>query len=149
VLRTLTVACVAACLGIMAFFSFAVAPLTFRTIDRSVAGELVSAVLPRYYGWGLALCAAALATAILRAPRAAEPRWRPAAAAILCAAMLALLGWASAVVLPRGEQARRARDDVAFVAAHRSAVRLNALTLLAGAALLVLEAVRRGDRGDR
>jgi hypothetical protein len=63
--------------------------------------------------------------------------------------MLCLLLWASIVVLPRAEAARRARDDSAFAAAHRSSVQLNGLALLAGAAVLLLEMVRRPARRDR
>ena len=54
-LRALAVVSVAAWLGIMAFFSFEVAPVVFKTIDRAIAGQAVAAVLPRYYRWGLAL----------------------------------------------------------------------------------------------
>ena len=67
----------------------------------------------------------------------------------LCAAMVCLLLWASIVVLPRAESARRARDDGAFALAHRSSVQLNGLTMLAGAAVLLLEAFSRPARRDR
>ena len=46
-LRALAVVSVAAWLGIMAFFSFEVAPVVFKTIDRAIAGQAVAAVLPR------------------------------------------------------------------------------------------------------
>ena len=59
-LRTLAVVAVAAWLGIIAFFSFEVAPVVFKTIDRAIAGQAVTAVLPRYYRWGLALSGVAL-----------------------------------------------------------------------------------------
>src|SRR5256885_14965299 len=60
ILRSLAVVAIAGWLGIMAFFSFGVAPLVFRTIDRAVAGHAVAAVLPRYYDWGLVLCGMAV-----------------------------------------------------------------------------------------
>jgi len=63
--------------------------------------------------------------------------------------MVCLLLWASIVVLPRAESARRARDDGAFALAHRSSVQLNGLTMLAGAAVLLLEAFSRPARRDR
>src|SRR4030095_11725202 len=66
-LRTLAVVAVAAWLGIMAFFSFEVAPVVFRTIDRAIAGQAVTAVLPRYYRWGLALSGVALVASALQA----------------------------------------------------------------------------------
>ena len=65
-LRTLALVCVAGWLGIMAFFSFAVAPVVFRAIDRAVAGQAVAAVLPRYYAWGLVLTAIALVASLIQ-----------------------------------------------------------------------------------
>ena len=147
ILRVLIVVCVAGWLAISTFFSFAVAPLAFRVIDRGVAGQLVSAVLPRYYDWGIVLCAIALtASAVVSGMR---PRGRALAGVALCGAMLGLLLWASIVVLPRAESARRTRDDTAFALAHRSSVQLNGLTMLAGAAVLLLEALSRRARRDR
>jgi hypothetical protein len=147
ILRVLVVVCVAGWLAISTFFSFAVAPLAFRVIDRGVAGQLVSAVLPRYYDWGIVLCAIALtASAVVSGMR---PRGRALAGVALCGTMLGLLLWASIVVLPRAESARRTRDDAAFALAHRSSVQLNGLTMLAGAAVLLLEALSRPARRDR
>ena len=147
ILRVLVVICIAGWLAISTFFSFAVAPLAFRVIDRGAAGQLVSAVLPRYYDWGIVLCAIALtASAVVSGMR---PRGRALAGIALCGTMLGLLLWASIVVLPRAESARRTRDDAAFALAHRSSVQLNGLTMLAGAAVLLLEALSRPTRRDR
>jgi len=147
ILRVLVVICIASWLAISTFFSFAVAPLAFRVIDRGAAGQLVSAVLPRYYDWGIVLCAIALtASAVVSGMR---PRGRALAGIALCGTMLGLLLWASIVVLPRAESARRTRDDAAFALAHRSSVQLNGLTMLAGAAVLLLEALSRPTRRDR
>src|SRR5262249_21766264 len=65
--RTLAGVGVAAWLGIIAFFSFEVAPVVFKTIDRAIAGQAVTAVLPRYYRWGLALSGVALVASALQA----------------------------------------------------------------------------------
>ena len=147
ILRVVVVVCVAGWLAISTFFSFAVAPLAFRVIDRGAAGQLVSAVLPRYYDWGIVLCAIALtASAVVSGVR---PRGRALAGVALCGTMLCLLLWASIVVLPRAESARRTRDDAAFALAHRSSVQLNGLTMLAGAAVLLLGALSRPARRDR
>ncbi len=100
VLRALAVIAVAGWLGIMAFFSFGVAPLVFRTIDRAAAGEAVAAVLPGYYAWGITLCAIALAAAVIQVVSGADGRLRPLASAALCGVMLGLLVWASTVVSP-------------------------------------------------
>ena len=148
ILRTLAAVSVAGWLAISAFFSFAVAPLAFRAIDRAVAGQLVAAVLPRYYDWGIVLCVIALTASAVQAVMGRKPRGRALAGVALCGAMLCLLLWASIVVLPRAESARRARDDSAFALAHRASVQLNGLTMLAGAAMLLLEAFSRSARRD-
>jgi Domain of unknown function (DUF4149) len=142
-LRILAVVCVAAWLGIMAFFSFEVAPIVFRTIDRAVAGQAVTAVLPRYYQWGEILSALALVASAIEGLRGRSGRARPLLGAPLCGVMLATLVWASAVLMPQAEHARRARDDTTFSRAHRAAVQANALALAAGAAFLVLDGVSR------
>ena len=148
ILKMLTVICVSAWLAISAFFSFAVAPLAFRTIDRGVAGQLVAAVLPRYYDSGVVLCAVALTASMILAVSGRRPRWRALVGAGLCGAMVGLLLWASVVLLPRAETARRGRDDSTFALAHRSSVQLNGLTMLAGVAVLLLETFSRPARRD-
>ena len=149
ILRTLVLVCIGGWLAISAFFSFAVAPLAFRVIDRAVAGQLVAAVLPRYYDWGVVLCAIALTASAVLTGLGMRPRGRALAGVALCGTMLGLLLWASIVVLPRAESARHARDDSAFALAHRASVQLNGLTMLAGAAVLLLEALSRPARRDR
>lgn len=148
-LRALAVVCVAGWLGIMAFFSFEVAPVVFRTIDRAIAGQAVAAVLPRYYRWGLALSAIALVASVVQAVSGREGRLRPLFGAGLCALMVAMLVWASAVVLPRAETARRSHDDAGFARAHRASIQINLVTLGAGAAFLILEVVSRRRGRDR
>jgi Domain of unknown function (DUF4149) len=148
-LRVLVMVCVAGWLAISTFFSFAVAPLAFRVIDRGAAGQLVSAVLPRYYDWGVVLCAVALTASAVLAISGRTPRLRALAGVVLSGVMVGSLLWASSVVLPRAESARRARDDTAFAGAHRSSIQLNGLTMLAGAAVLLLEGLSRPSRRDR
>ena len=142
-LRAIAILCVAGWLGIMAFFSFAVAPVVFRAIDRAVAGQAVAAVLPRYYDWGLVLTAIALVASLIQLIVSQEARRRPLAAAALAGVMFVALVWASVVLLPRAESARRARDDGAFAEAHRASVRLNLVTLVAGAAFIAVDGFSR------
>src|SRR5260370_28085062 len=145
-LRAVSVVAVAGWLGIMPFFSFAVARLVLRTLDRAVAGQAVAAVLPRYYAWGEALCAVALAAAVIQVVSGGDGRLRPLASAALCGVMLGLLVWASTVVLPGAEAARRARDDGGFARGHRAAVRRYGATLGAVAPLPALVARRPSQR---
>jgi hypothetical protein len=145
-LTVIAVACVGAWLGIASFFSFAVAPTLFRLVDRAVAGEAVAVVLPRYYGTGLGLSAAALGALLLRTARERGGRRGGLAACALAAVLAGVLAWSLFGLLPQAEAARLARDDVAFALAHRRAVSLNLVTMILGMALLAIEAVRRETR---
>ncbi|MEX2148114.1 MAG: DUF4149 domain-containing protein [Candidatus Rokuibacteriota bacterium] len=148
-MTVLAVACVAGWLGIMAFFSFGVAPLAFAMMERTAAGQVVAAVLPRYYITGLGLCAVALVAYAAQAVGGRGGRLRPLAGVVLCAAMMGMLAWAATVLTPRAEAARRARDDTAFARAHRASVTLNGMTMLAAVAVLALEGVRRAPKTAR
>jgi Domain of unknown function (DUF4149) len=146
-LGTLGLVSVAAWLGIMTFFSFEVAPVVFKTIDRAIAGQAVTAVLPRYYRWGLALSGFALVASALQAISGKSGRLRPLLGTALAALMVTMLIWASAVLMPRAETARRTRDDAVFARTHRASIQINLVTLGAGVAFLILEGVsRRRDR---
>ena len=148
-MTVIVVACVAAWLGIMAFFSFGVAPLVFNLMERTAAGQVVAAVLPRYYITGLGLCAIALVVYVAQAVSGRAGRLRPLLGAVLCGAMIGMLAWAAAVVTPRAEAARRTRDSTAFARAHRESMTLNGATMVAAAAVLVLEGLRRGAKVKR
>jgi hypothetical protein len=148
-LRVLALVCVAGWIGIMAFFAFEVAPVVFRVIDRAIAGQAVAAVLPRYYRWGLALSAIALVASAVQVISGKEGRLRPLLGTGLCALMVTMLVWASAVLAPRAEAARRSGDDAGFARAHRVSVQINLVTLGAGAAFLFLDGLSRRRGRDR
>jgi hypothetical protein len=140
-LRGLALACTAAWIGIMAFFSFVAAPQLFRVLGRQEAGELVATLLPAYYHWGIALSGLAVGALVVVGARAAAGRLRHLLAASLGAIMVVSLAWALGITLPEANRARRVGEDTAFAAAHRRAVRLNVLVLLCGTAVVVLEAL--------
>src|SRR2546422_757290 len=117
ILRSLAVVAIAGWLGIMAFFSFGVAPLVFRTIDRAVAGQAVAAVLPRYYDWGLVLCGMAVVACVVQVLSGREGRARPLIGGALCGGVGGPLVWGGAGAMPRAEAARRAGDDTAVARA--------------------------------
>src|SRR2546422_9072427 len=113
ILRSLAVVAIAGWLGIMAFFSFGVAPLVFRTIDRAVAGQAVAAVLPRYYDWGLVLCGMAVVACVVQVLSGREGRVRPLIGGALCGGGCGLPGWAARGPLPRAPAGPRGRGDTA------------------------------------
>jgi hypothetical protein len=151
-LRVLTVSSVSAWVGVMVFFSLFVAPAAFSVLDRESAGRLVSAVFPRYYAVGLVLGLvglAGLAGRLLAGERGPAP-W----ALALLLLMLGLTAFTMLVLLPQLEEVRatlRAAgvapgsglpETRAFGRLHGLSLILNGVTLLAGLALLCLEALR-------
>ena len=149
-MKQLTVVAVALWLGAMGFFAFMVAPAAFSTLERDAAGKFVGAVFPRYYALGLALGLAALAGL---GGRWIGGGWRgwdwlPAGLVLL---MLASTLYAGAVVLPAAHAAREAIREAdanpsaaaAFARLHRLSGILNAVVMLSGVVVLVVEMARR------
>lgn len=148
-MKSIGVIAVALWLGAMAFFSFAVAPAAFAVLGREPAGRLVSAVFPRYYLVGVLLGVVAL---VALAPRALSGAGAASWAAALLVLMMVVLTVASwVVVLPAAHAAREAlrqspSDPAAssrFARLHGVSAVLNVVTMLAGVAVLALEAGRR------
>ena len=149
-MRHLAIVAVGLWLGAMGFFAFVVAPAAFSTLEREAAGRFVSAVFPRYYAVGLALGLAALAGL---GTRWLGRGWRSWDWVTLCLIlfMLALTLYAGAVVLPAAHAAREAMrqagvDPAAaagFARLHRLSGMLNAVVMVSGILVLVIEMARR------
>ncbi len=149
-MKQLTAVAVALWLGAMGFFAFVVAPAAFSMLEREAAGRFVSAVFPRYYAVGLALGLAALAGLGARWMGGAWRGWDwlPMGLVLL---MLALTLYAGAVVLPAAHAAREAirqagMDPSAaagFARLHRLSGVLNAIVMVSGVVVLVVEIARR------
>ena len=151
-MRSVAGIAVSAWLGVMGFFAFVAAPAAFGTLERDAAGRFVAAVFPRYYLLGVVLGVVALAG--LAGPQfsgAGRPAgWLPL---VLVLAMVGLTLYAWLAVLPAAQAAREAMrvapagpasiEAVTFARLHRLSTILNAAVMLAGAAVVVLEAVRR------
>ena len=137
-------------LGAMGFFAFVAAPAAFGTLEREAAGRFVGAVFPRYYSVGLALGLAALAGLGARWLGGGWRGWDwlPVGLVLI---MLALTLYAGAVVLPAAQTAREAMrqagiDPAAaagFARLHRLSGILNAIVMVSGVAVLVIEMARR------
>jgi uncharacterized membrane protein len=148
--KQITVVAIALWLGAMGFFALVVAPAAFATLEREAAGKFVGAVFPRYYALGLALGLAALAGLGARWLGAGWRGldWLPVGLVLL---MLALTLYAGAVVLPAAHAAREAMrqagmDPAAaagFARLHRLSGILNAVVMVSGVLLLVIELSRR------
>ena len=152
-LKNLTLCSISFWLGIMGFFSFVAAPALFTTLDRERAGSLVAVLLPRYYLFGIIMGLLALVGVLGRAmgKRGRAIEW---GALVLTLLMLALTVYSMMVLLPQAESARLAMRSLppstgmvseaalAFGRAHRLAVVLNLLTMLAGLTLVFVEGIR-------
>jgi len=118
-------------LGAMVFFSFVAAPTVFSVLPEADAGTVVNAVFPKYYVFGAALGAVALAAGAGRGVLAGfgTPLLALLGATLVGVALFAYSRW---VLVPRMEVA----GDDAFERYHRQSVILNGLAMLAVVAAL-------------
>ena len=131
--------------GSIFFFSFFVAPVVFKTLEREKAGELVGIIFPRYYMIGYVCGVLVLMTLLLTGPETTGLKW--------CAWGIMMLGTASAGlgVNPRAkilkEKLKNASEtekpalETRFKTLHSLSVKLNAAVLFAGLWLLWLTSV--------
>ena len=132
-------------IGQVVFFSFVVAPALFGVLGAARAGEVTSVLFPRYYVLGAVVAVLATLAAAGLGRHATAPGWWTAATLALGIGLAATL-WAGFVVHPRAQRLRSAAlaagtapgDDAGFQRAHRMAVTLNGVTLLATVAGLAL-----------
>jgi len=124
-----------------------VAPTIFRVLGPAGAGDVVSAIFPRYYAIAIWAGAVALGTAGLLGRRAAAAGPWTATMVVLALGLAATL-WAGLGVHPRAQRLRAtvtgpvAESAVAaeFRRLHRRAVALNGASLLAALVGLGLSA---------
>ena len=131
--------------GSIIFFSFFVAPVVFKTLEREKAGELVGIIFPRYYMIGYVCGVLVLVALLLTGPETAGLKW--------CAWGIMMLGTASAGlgVNPRAKILKEKLKDAPetekpdlearFKTLHSLSVKLNATVLFAGLWLLWLTSV--------
>lgn len=135
----------AAWVGSVLFFSFAVAPMIFSTLGDEAGGRFVRALFPRYYMWGAISAAVALPCVVqvpLSFPEYRGPWVGVQALAIIAAALMML--YAGNVLTPAINAARDAGPDgeARFHRLHRRSVQLNAVVLVIGIGLLIAFAAR-------
>ncbi len=133
-------------IGSIIFFSFFVAPVVFKTLEREKAGELVGIIFPRYYMIGYVCGVLVLVTLLLTGPETVGLKW--------CAWGIMMLGTASAGlgVNPRAKTLKEKLKDASetekpdlearFKILHSLSVKLNAAVLFAGLWLLWLTSAK-------
>jgi hypothetical protein len=139
----------AAWVGSILFFSFAVAPIIFRVLGAEPGARFVRALFPRYYAWGATSGAVAL-PAFLGVPLS-YPEYRGpmvGVQALLILAGILIMLYAGNSLTPAINAARDAgaEEHARFERLHRRSVRLNGLVLLIGLGLVVAHATRPAPR---
>jgi hypothetical protein len=131
-------------IGSIIFFSFFVAPVVFKILEREKAGEVVGNIFPRYYMIGYVSGVLVLMALLLNGP--AGLKW--------CAWGVMMVGTACAglVVNPKAKtlkeqfknspEAEKPALEVRFKTLHSLSVKLNATVLFAGLWLLWLSAAK-------
>ena len=123
-------------IGSIFFFSFFVAPVVFKNMEREKAGELVGIIFPRYYMIGYVCGALIFVALLLTRPETAGLKW--------CAWGIMMLATAGAglAVNPRAkiikEKLKEASEsekpdlEARFKTLHSLSVKLNAADFLKG-----------------
>lgn len=120
-------------LGGMVFFSFVGAPTTFDVLGDG-AGQVVTAIFPKYYEFGSILGFTAVSAAILAWNQdVLDPTATLFIQPLILIALAATI-YAQARLLPKMEAA----GDDGFARYHKQSVVLNGVTMLAVAGALVL-----------
>ena len=140
-MKLLTIVSVSVWLGGIIFFSGLVAPLAFSVLEREHAARFVNAAFPRYYLFGIVLGVLALAGVV---GRFVTGRGAPWGTLVLLLLMLGISVFVLLVLMPRMDALRAApsRSSPAFVRLHGFSVALNLVTMVAGVAVIVVEALK-------
>ena len=131
-------------IGSIIFFSFFVAPVIFKNLEREKAGEIVGMIFPRYYRVGYA-CGVFILIYLMLTDSETGYKW--------CAWGIMMLGslGAGLGVNPKAKDIKLKLKDsgdsekpeleARFKTLHSLSVKLNAAVLFAGLALLWMSAV--------
>lgn len=135
--------------GSILYFSFGVAPLIFTVLGAEAGGKFVRALFPRYYAWGAIAGAVALPSFV--AVPLCYPEYRGAMVGVQSLAILLctlIMLYAGNSLTPAINAARDTGPEgqELFERLHRRSVRLNALVLVIGLALLIAFAIRPAPR---
>lgn len=131
-------------IGSIIFFSFFVAPVVFKTLDREKAGEVVGIIFPRYYKLGYICGALILLSFFVSGADEVGLKW--------CAWGIMVIGsgLAGLVINPKAKKIKEQLKSLSeeekhsleakFKSLHSFSVKLNAAVLFSGLWLLGLTA---------
>src|SRR5271169_3023087 len=144
IVLTIYLAALGCWLGGIVFFSFFTAPAVFTVLPRHEAGQLISAIFPRYYLLGYIVGTISLVLAIyFTAVRGPRVWWGGTTVALAIA--LGITFYAGTVILPRADALRAVTEDpnpdaarkAEFDNLHRMSVILNGAVLILNIAAIV------------
>jgi len=144
IVLTIYLAALGCWLGGIVFFSFFTAPAVFTVLPRPEAGQLISAIFPRYYMLGYIVGTISLVLAIyFTAVRGPRIWW--GGTTIVLAIALGITFYAGTVILPRADAIRTVNEDpnpdavkkAEFDKLHHESVILNGAVLLLNIAAIV------------
>ncbi len=131
-------------IGSIIFFSFFVAPVVFKTLDREKAGEVVGIIFPRYYKLGYICGTLILLSFLVSGAEGVGLKW--------CAWGIMVLGsgLAGLIINPKAKRIKEQLKslpeeekpalEAKFKSLHSLSVKLNAVVLFSGLWLLGLTA---------
>jgi uncharacterized membrane protein len=138
-------------IGSIVFFSFAVAPTVFHTLKPEDAATLIRRIFSKYYLIGIACAAVGIMCVGLLLADRSFARWPAILTLLLLAGMGGTDLWLRQGVMPHMNALRERRAtaessgkppdeelETDWKALHRLSVRLNAVVLLCGLALVFL-----------
>lgn len=123
-------------LGTIVFFSFFVAPRAFSVLGEDEAGELVNAVFPVYYSFGVALGVVGIAAGVGRGALDEFGLYLGLYVAMV-GISVSVAALSRVYLIPRIEDAEESEDKDAFERYHGLSVKLNSVMLVSVVAALV------------
>lgn len=123
-------------LGAIVFFSLIVAPRAFSVLEEDAAGDLVNAVFPVYYSFGVALGVVGVGAGVARGVVKGFGLYLGLYVATV-GLSVSVAALSRVYLIPRIESAEESDDEDTFEKYHDLSVKLNSVMLVSVAAALV------------
>ena len=131
-------------IGSIVFFSFFVAPVVFKSLEREKAGELVGIIFPRYYKVGYACGTLILLSFLAAGTEGINLKWCAWGTMCLTSVLAGVVVNPKAKLLKEkiksASEEEKSKLEPKFKSLHSFSVKLNAVTLFSGLWLLGLTA---------
>ena len=129
-------------IGSIVFFSFFVAPVVFKSLEREKAGELVGIIFPRYYKVGYACGTLILLSFLASGTEGVDLKWCAWGTMCLTSVLAGVVVNPKAKLLKEKIKSTSKEEkfklESKFKYLHSFSVKLNAVTLFSGLWLIAL-----------